>query len=106
MVYNINMKTISILSPECETQLLKNYKLDNAQSNTEKIETVKRMLYEVIHNELTGKQREYLLMYYFDRMKLKEIASIYNVNISTISRTIKRGEKNIYNFLKYYMLNA
>lgn len=100
------MKTISILSPECEKQLLENYKLDNANTNTEKMETVKRMLYEVINNELSEHQKDCLLMYYFDKMKLKEIANIKGVNISTISRTIKRGEKNIYNFLKYYMLNV
>lgn len=97
------MKLISILSPESEEQLIKNYKLENADSNTEKLKTVKKILYEIIHNDLSEKQREYILLYYFDRMKLIEIANTYNVNVSTVSRTIKRGEKVIYNLLKYYI---
>lgn len=97
------MKIISILSPECEEQLIKNYMAENAVSNTEKLKTVKKILYEIIHNDLSKKQRDYLLLYYFDRMKLTEIANTYNVNVSTVSRTIKRGEKKIYDLLKYFL---
>lgn len=97
------MKIISILSPECEEQLIKNYRAENSDSNTEKLKTVKKILYEIIHNDLSKKQRDYLLLYYFGRMKLTEIANTYNVNVSTVSRTIKRGEKRIYDLLKYFI---
>ena len=40
---------------------------------------------------LTPSQRSYILSYYIDNQKMKEIAEENSVNVATVSRTIKRG---------------
>ncbi len=58
-------------------------------------------LYQVINNDLTKTQKSYIILYYKYKMKPKQIAERYNVNPSTVSRTIARAKKNIFRLLKY-----
>lgn len=54
-----------------------------------------------IREELTDKQRSYMTMYFVDGLTMCEIAKQHGVTLSTVSRTISRGEKRIAHVVKY-----
>ncbi len=75
---------------------------EEASDNSELIGKVKSTMARVIKNELTKRQREIIVMYYYKEMGVSEIAQELSVAPSTVSRTIKRAREKIYRFLKYY----
>ena len=54
-----------------------------------------------IREDVTPRQREVLLLYYFRGMKQIEIAQQLGVARSTVSRTIQRGERRLKRCLRY-----
>lgn len=54
-----------------------------------------------IREEITPRQREVLLLYYFRQMRQTEIADQLGVARSTVSRTIRRGEQRLKRCLRY-----
>ncbi len=60
-----------------------------------------KFLREIINNDLTKTQKQYIIMYYMNNMKIHEIAHECGVNKSTVSRTITRAKNRIYERLKY-----
>lgn len=64
----------------------------------------KSALKEVIANELTARQRDYLLLYYYEERSMAEIGEVFGVNVSTVSRVLARAEETIHRFLKYYFV--
>jgi RNA polymerase sigma factor (sigma-70 family) len=60
-----------------------------------------KALTEMMRNELTRTQAEYLTDYFADGMTVKMIAQKYGVNQSTVSRTIQRGKKNLERYVDY-----
>lgn len=57
---------------------------------------------EIINNSLTKTQKSYIMLYYNDNKTVSEIAEIYGVNKSTVSRTINRAKKNIFDVFPFY----
>ncbi len=55
----------------------------------------------VIREELTEKQRQTLLAYYFEERTIPQIARDQGVHKSTVSRTLKRAEERLRRFLRY-----
>ncbi len=51
--------------------------------------------------ELTEQQHAYIVAYYYDRNTQEEIAKIFSVSKSTVSRTIKTAEKKLEHVLRY-----
>ena len=60
-----------------------------------------KFLREIINDDLTKTQKQYIIMYYMNNKKIHEIAEEFGVNKSTVSRTIKRARNRIYERLKY-----
>jgi len=58
----------------------------------------------IIQEELTPPQRQVLERYWFDGEKLAQIARELGQNRSSVSRTLRRAQKNIYGSLKYAVL--
>lgn len=58
-----------------------------------------RLLKSVMDTNLTKKQKCYIILYYKENMKLSEIAEKFGVVPSTVSRTINRARKKLYNAL-------
>ena len=54
-----------------------------------------QLLREILDDNLTKKQKCYIMMYYGSGMTVSEIAVRCGVNKSTVSRTIARGRKHI-----------
>lgn len=55
----------------------------------------------VIRNDLTKKQKSYIILYYRDGLNVSQIAKECGVSISTVSRTLNRAKANILKYLKY-----
>ena len=55
----------------------------------------------VIEKELTSCQKETLLAHYLDNLTVSQIAKQQGVNKSTVSRTLKRAERKLREYLKY-----
>lgn len=58
-------------------------------------------LMHCIREDVTPRQREVLLLYYFRGMRQIDIAQQLGVARSTVSRTIKRGEQRMKRCLRY-----
>ena len=54
--------------------------------------------------ELTKRQRIYLDHYYHDAMTMQAIADTYGVNVSTVSRTLRRARNRLRHVLQYYII--
>lgn len=54
-----------------------------------------------IYEELTDRQREVLLLYYFEGKTTIEIAKMLGVNKSSVSRLLSRAKMRIEKVLKY-----
>lgn len=74
---------------------------ENAETNDAAMERLKRNLLKAVNEELTPKQRETLLMYYFEDLSMAEIAEKQGVTLSTVSRSITRAKKRLERVLKY-----
>jgi len=60
-----------------------------------------KRVHKVIEEELSDRQREVMIAYYFQEMSIPAIAREWGINKSTVSRTLKRAEKRLRMFLKY-----
>ena len=58
-------------------------------------------LRKVIENELTEKQRQILIAYYFQNQTMAEIAEARGVCSSTVCRTLHRAEARVRRCLRY-----
>lgn len=54
-----------------------------------------RALRSLLEDNLTKKQKCYIILYYRDGLTVKEIAEKYGVDKSTVSRTINRGRQRL-----------
>ena len=69
--------------------------------NSEEINRLKRNLIRCLREDITAKQREMILLYYAEGKNMREIGEAMGVDKSTVSRTIKRGERRLQRCLRY-----
>ena len=77
------------------------YLLSEENTNTQEMDRVKLALWRALHEDITEKQRQYLLLYYGEGMNMGQIGRQMGVDKSTVSRTIKRGEDKLRRCLRY-----
>ena len=53
----------------------------------------------VVNKNLTKTQKSYIMLYYSENKTVVEIARMFGVNKSTVSRTINRAKANLYKVL-------
>jgi len=58
-------------------------------------------LYRVMAEELTELEQKTLEAYYFEELRISEIARRRGVHRSTVHRTLHRAEQKLRRFLKY-----
>ena len=90
-----------IISLDNFTESLGSLALYHNTNDNEHTERIKRVISLVIRNELTEKQRQVLLMYYFDNKNIIEISKELGINKSSVSRLISRAKMRIEKALKY-----
>ena len=76
-----------------------------ADDNREQIGRLKRNLTHALRQDITPKQREYMILYYGQGMSMEAIGKQFGVNKSTVSRTLKRGRQRLYRCLRYGAAN-
>ena len=76
-----------------------------AQDNKDQINRLKRNLTHALRQDITQRQREYMLLYYGKSMSMEAIAQQCGVNKSTVSRTLRRGRQRLYRCLRYGAAN-
>ena len=76
-----------------------------AQDNKDQINRLKRNLTHALRQDITERQREYMILYYGRNMSMEAIAKELGVNKSTVSRTLKRGRQRLYRCLRYGAAN-
>ena len=77
------------------------YARSMASDNSAQLDRVKRNLVRALREDVTEKQRQALLLYYAEGLNMREIGEQLGVDKSTISRTIKRGERRLQRCLRY-----
>ncbi len=72
-----------------------------AQDNREQIGRLKRNLTHALRQDITPRQREYMMLYYGKGMSMAQIGAMLGVNKSTVCRTLQRGRRRLYRCLRY-----
>lgn len=80
---------------------MKNTLFDGYQGPRLPKEVQLKRLNRVIENELTPRQRQILIAYYFQNLNQTQIARELGVCTSTVSRTLHRAEDRVRRCLKY-----
>ena len=75
--------------------------ISEQNTNTRELTQVELALWLALHEDITEKQRNYLLLYYGEGLNMCEIGERMGVDKSTVSRTIKRGEDKLRRCLRY-----
>lgn len=75
--------------------------ISEENTNRAELDRVKVALWRALHEDVTEKQRQYLLLYYSEGLNMNEIGAQMGVDKSTVSRTIKRGEARLRRCLRY-----
>lgn len=70
--------------------------------NSKDVDRRKHFLFEAVLSDLTSRQRDCVLMYYYDNMKMKEIAQKLSLSPSTVTRHIKAAKVKLKTISKYY----
>ena len=71
-----------------------------AADNTRELSRLKRNLIRCLREDVTPKQRQMMLLYYAEGKNMREIGQAMGVDKSTVSRTIKRGERRLQRCLR------
>ena len=66
-----------------------------AEDNSQQMARLKRNLVRALQEDVTARQREFLLLYYGEQLNMRQIGERLGVDKSTVSRTIKRGEARL-----------
>jgi len=75
--------------------------ISEQNTNAREMAELKLALWPALHEDVTEKQRDYLLLYYGEGLNMNEIGERMGVDKSTVSRTIKRGEDRLRRCLRY-----
>ena len=76
-----------------------------AEDNREQIGRLKRNLTHALRQDITPRQRQYMILYYGQGLSMDAIAQQLGVNKSTVSRTLKRGRQRLFRCLRYGAAN-
>ena len=72
-------------------------------NNRARVDVLHKALREAIQTELTPRQREIILMRWFERKRICDIAQELGLDPSTVSRTSKRAEARLKKALRFYV---
>ena len=98
----LSKNRIFLSNDEIDRQLFHLIKEKSSEDKLRKI--AKRALREIVAEELTARQKQFIVLYYYENNTMAEVADICGVNVSTVSRTLCRARKNITDRIKYYFV--
>ena len=97
----MSRKIVSLGQYEDNVFSLERFYENNIKMNNEEKSGAKNAVIMAIDEELTHKQREVLLLYYFEGKSTIEIAKMLGINKSSVSRLLSRAKMRIEKVLKY-----
>ena len=71
------------------------------RSNESSVSRMKRILLNVINNELTPRQKQIIMLYYFKGLDTVTIARQCGVTPQAVSAVMSRARKRMYRIMKY-----
>ena len=72
------------------------------QTNRREREEYRKFLYRAIKTQLTHRQTQVMLLYYFEGKNTTEIAQELGLNKSTVSRTLRRSLNRLTDLARLY----
>lgn len=72
-----------------------------AENNDQQRDRLLRQLRQARQKELTPRQQEFLLLHYDQDLSVTQIAEMYGVHPSTVSRTLQRARARLRRVLQY-----
>lgn len=96
-------KRLSLSNPAYEKELIALMREKTSATNERQVTILKKALADVIKNDLTTRQKQMIVLYYYEGMKMKEIAAMLEVDPTTVSRTLSRAMHNIFIRLQYLL---
>ena len=88
-------EAIHTVSPAC----LMPFEADSVPNQATQVQ---KMVEKSIQSDLTPRQKDVIVLYYYEKRSAREIAALWQVNESTVSRTKKRACENVRKRLQYY----
>lgn len=76
--------------------------LIECKSSENSILRLKKLLLNIINNELTARQKEIIMLYYFKGIDTVTIARESGVSPQSVSAVLSRARKRLYRIMKYY----
>lgn len=73
------------------------------KSEDDGVRKLKKLLLNVINNELTPRQKEIIVLYYFKRTDIVTISKQLNITPQDVSAAMKRARLRMYRIMKYYI---
>ena len=73
------------------------------KSEDDGVRKLKKLLLNVINNELTPRQKEIIVLYYFKRTDIVTISKQLNITPQAVSAAMKRARLRMYRMMKYYI---
>ena len=64
---------------------------------------LRRIMLKIINNELTPRQKEIIVLYYFREMDIVAIGRKLGVTPQSVSAVLARGRVRLFRFLQYYI---
>ncbi len=77
--------------------------MDSPATNRGELQAAQRVLGKVIDKALTPRQREMLLMHYFDQKRVTDIARELGVSPSCVTRTLRRAETHLREIMQFFL---
>ncbi len=74
----------------------------STESNTEVRLLAKKAMKRIIEEQLTARQKQILVLYYYEDIDMTAISEMLGINVSTVSRTLKYARNNLLRYLRYY----
>lgn len=81
---------------------ISNYRDALTDDNDRNYEKMVNSIRNIIKGELTEKQRSCIMLYYGERIKMKDIANQLGMGISSVSRHIKKAKERLKKTMGYY----
>lgn len=75
--------------------------MSEENTNSQDIARLKKNLVRALKSDVTPRQREMLALYYGQGLNMRQIGEKLGVDKSTVSRTVKRGERRLKRCLRY-----
>lgn len=75
--------------------------LENDSSDENR--NIRKVLLKVINNELTTRQRDIIMLYYYKGLNTSEIAERMNVTPQAVCGVLSRARLRVFRILRYYL---